>query len=122
MRLNNLGGEELKKLDLVIRPEKLEDLKQLILDMGIKGMTVSMVMGAGNQKGKLEIYRGTQLDINLLHKVKVEVVVNDEMVKPIVEKVKEILSTGNIGDGKIFIFPIDNIVRIRTGEEGEKAL
>jgi nitrogen regulatory protein P-II 1 len=112
----------MKKVDLVIRPEKLEDLKQLILDMGIKGMTVSMVMGAGNQKGKLEIYRGTVLNINLLHKVKVEVVVHDNMVEEIIKKARELLSTGNIGDGKIFVFPIENIIRIRTGEEGEKAL
>lgn len=112
----------MKKIDMIIRPDKLEELKQLVLDLGIKGMTVSMVMGAGNQKGKLEIYRGTELNINLLHKVKVEVVVNDDMVEPIVKKAREVLTTGNVGDGKIFIFNVENAIRIRTGEEGEKAI
>ncbi|HEY5562031.1 MAG TPA: P-II family nitrogen regulator [Clostridiaceae bacterium] len=112
----------MKKLEMIVRPEKLEELKQILNDLGIKGLTVSMVMGAGNQKGKLEIYRGTELNINLLHKVKVEVVVSDEAVEPIVSKVRETLVTGNVGDGKIFIFAVENAIRIRTGEEGDKAL
>ena len=112
----------MKKIEMIVRPEKLEALKQVISDLGIKGLTVSMVMGAGNQKGKLEIYRGTELTINLLHKVKVEVIVSDELVETIVKKVRETLVTGKVGDGKIFIYAVENAIRIRTGEEGNSAL
>lgn len=112
----------MKKLEMVIRLEKLEDLKQILNDLGVHGMTVSNVMGCGNQKGRKEVYRGTEMTINLLHKIKIEVVVIDEMLDDIVKKVKEGISTGKVGDGKIFIYNVENAIRIRTGEEGNKAI
>ena len=112
----------MKKLEMIIRPENLQDLKQAMDKMGIKGMTVSTVMGYGKQRGIKEIYRGAELTVNLLHKVKVEMVVADAEVEEIIKKVKETVSTGNVGDGKIFVFNVENAIRIRTGESGETAI
>lgn len=112
----------MKKLEMVIRLEKLEDLKQILNDLGVNGMTVSNVMGCGNQKGRKEFYRGTEVTINLLHKIKVEVVVLDDMVDKIIKEVKASIATGKVGDGKIFIYNVENAIRIRTGEEGDKAI
>jgi nitrogen regulatory protein P-II 1 len=112
----------MKKLEMIIRPEKLEDLKEMLDKMGIKGMTVSTVMGCGHQRGIREMYRGAELSINLLHKVKVETVVVDDIVDTIIKKVRETVSTGNVGDGKIFIYNVEEAIRIRTGETGNEVL
>ncbi len=109
----------MKKLEMIIRPEKLEDLKEVLDQIGVKGMTVSTVMGCGHQRGIKEIYRGAELTINLLHKVKVESVISDDMVEEVIQKVRETVSTGNVGDGKIFIYNVEDAIRIRTGETGE---
>lgn len=112
----------MKKLEMIIRAEKLEALKQVLNDMGVKGMTVTTVTGCGAQKGRTEIYRGTEVTINLLYKIKVETVVHDKEVATIIQKVRETIATGKVGDGKIFIYNVENVVRIRTGEEGDIAI
>ena len=112
----------MKKLEIIIRAEKLETLKEALNEIGIKGLTVSTVMGCGNQKGRQEIYRGTEITINLLHKVKVETVVSDDSVESVIKKVRDTVCTGKVGDGKIFIFNVENAIRIRTGEEGDAAI
>jgi nitrogen regulatory protein P-II 1 len=112
----------MKKLEIIIRAEKMEDLKQALNEIGIKGLTVSTVMGCGNQKGKKEIYRGTEITINLLHKVKIETVVSDAGVAKVIKAAREAVCTGQVGDGKIFVYNVENAVRIRTGEEGDAAL
>ncbi|OPJ60118.1 P-II family nitrogen regulator [Clostridium oryzae] len=112
----------MKKLEIVLRPEKLEELKEAFNEIGVSGMSVSTVMGYGNQKGATEIYRGTQITATLLHKLKVETIVKDELVDKTIEKIREKISTGKIGDGKIFIYNVEDAVRVRTGETGEKAL
>lgn len=112
----------MKKLEVITRPEKLEDVKDLVNKSGNYGMTVSMVLGCGLQKGRKEIYRGVEYDINLLQKVKIEMVVPDEAVEKLVDDIMQTVRTGQIGDGKIFITGIENAVRIRTGESGEKAV
>ncbi|MDT8715140.1 P-II family nitrogen regulator [Clostridium sp. 19966] len=112
----------MKKLEIILRPEKLEDLKQILNELNVKGMSVTTVLGCGNQKGVTERYRGTVVNVNLIHKVKVEVVVVDEIVDTLVTKVREGVSTGHIGDGKIFIYNVENAIRIRTGETGDSAI
>ncbi len=112
----------MKKLEAVIRPEKLEDVKDLLNQAGIHGMTVSMVSGCGLQKGVKEVYRGTEININLLPKVKIEIVVASEKVEGIIEGISKVCKTGKVGDGKIFISNIEEVVRIRTGEKGASAL
>lgn len=112
----------MKKLEIIIRPEKLEDIKELMNSQGIYGMTVSMVSGCGLQKGRKEVYRGTEITINLLSKVKIETVVKDEVVEGLVEKMIEAVKTGEIGDGKIFIFNVEEAIKIRTGERGDSAI
>lgn len=112
----------MKKLDIVIRIEKLEELKQKLNELGVKGMTVSTVMGCGNQKGSTELYRGTEVNISLLHKIKVEVVIADSMLDKVEKEVVTAVRTGKVGDGKIFVYNLEDVVRIRTGEQGEKAI
>ncbi len=112
----------MKKLEVITRPEKLEDIKELANSLGIYGMTASMVSGCGMQKGRKEIYRGTEYSINLLPKVKIEMVVRDEAVEDLIEGISKKVRTGEVGDGKIFVYNLDNAIRIRTGERGEKAL
>ena len=112
----------MKKLEIIIRAEKLETLKEALNEIGIKGLTVSTVMGCGNQKGRQEIYRGTEITINLLHKVKVETVISDSSLEKVIKKIRESINTGTVGDGKIFVFNVENAIRIRTGEEGDEAI
>ena len=112
----------MKKLEIIIRAEKMESLKQALDEIGIKGMTVAAVMGCGNQKGRLEIYRGTEITLNLLHKLKIEIVIADDLVDKVVKKTRDVVGTGKVGDGKIFIFNVENAIRIRTGEEGDAAI
>lgn len=112
----------MKKLEIIIRPEKLEDLKVICKDLDISGMMVSNVMGHGNQLGYTQQYRGTKYSVNLVAKLKVEIVVKDEKVDEILSLVKEKLSTGHVGDGKVFVYSVETAMRIRTGETGDDAL
>ena len=112
----------MKKIEAIIRPFKLEDVKIPLVNSGIVGMTVSEVRGFGRQKGQVERYRGSEFTVEFLQKLKVEVVVEDEKVNSVIEAIAEAAKTGEIGDGKIFITSIDSVVRIRTGDKDEDAL
>ena len=112
----------MKSIVAIIRPEKYTDVKNALLAVGCEGMNVTEVKGRGSQRGIRESYRGSSYCIDLIPKTRVEVVVRDENVGEIVEAIKKSAHTGNIGDGKIFIYPIDNVIRIRTGEEGDNAV
>lgn len=112
----------MKKIEIITRSEKLEDIKDLMTAMGIHGMTVTMVSGCGMQKGRKEYYRGTEVTINLLPKVKIESVVNDSMVDELVERTIKAVRTGVVGDGKIFIYNVEECIKIRTGEKGTDAI
>lgn len=113
---------KITKIDIITRPEKLEPLKDAMHAIGVSGMTVSQVLGYGLQKGHTEVYRGREYAIQLLPKVKVEIVVYEVPVEKVLEVAKKVCRTGNVGDGKIFVYPIENAVRIRTGEEGPDAI
>jgi nitrogen regulatory protein P-II 1 len=110
------------KLECIIRPEKLEAVIDALGQFGIPGMTASEVKGCGLQRGWKEVYRGVEANIRLLSKVKIEVVVRDETVDQAVQLICRAARTGEVGDGKIFIYPVANVVRIRTGETGESAI
>tara|TARA_Y100001978_G_scaffold118719_1_gene105843 strand:- start:2571 stop:2909 length:339 start_codon:yes stop_codon:yes gene_type:complete len=112
----------MKKIEAIIRPFKLDDVKVALVNAGIIGMTVSEVRGFGRQKGQVERYRGSEFTVEFLQKLKVEVVVDDNKVNAVIEAIGEAAKTGEIGDGKIFISPIDSVVRIRTGEVDGNAL
>jgi len=112
----------MKKIEAIIRPFKLEDVKIALVNSGIVGMTVSEVRGFGRQKGQVERYRGSEFTVEFLQKLKVEVVVEDEKVNSVIDAIAEAAKTGEIGDGKIFITAIDSVVRIRTGDKDEEAL
>jgi len=110
------------KIEIITRPEKLEELKKAMNNIKVTGMTVTQVYGCGLTKGHTEVYRGRQYSINLVPNVKVEIVVCEVPVEQVVEAAKTACRTGKIGDGKIFVYPIANAVRIRTGEEGDIAI
>ena len=112
----------MKKIEAIIKPFKLEDVKDAVLKLGVSGLTISEVKGFGRQKGHKEIYRGAEYVVDFLPKIKFEVVVPSDLVPKVVEKIKENAYTGEIGDGKIFIFPLEKAIRIRTGEEDEDVL
>ena len=112
----------MKKIEAIIRPFKLEDVKIALVNSGIVGMTVSEVRGFGRQKWQVERYRGSEFTVEFLQKLKVEVVVEDEKVNSVIDAIAEAAKTGEIGDGKIFISSIDSVVRIRTGDKDEEAL
>lgn len=112
----------MKKLEIIIKPEKLEDLKAILDDCNATGIMITNIMGYGNQKGYKQVYRGAEYNVNLLPKVKVETVVTDDIAEGIITKVLEQINTGNYGDGKIFIHDVEDAVRIRTGERGTEAL
>ena len=112
----------MKKLECIIRPHKLEEVKGALQDLGVLGMTVSDVRGVGRQKGHTEHYRGSEYTVDFLPKIKIEVVLADNQVTPAVEGMIKAARTGKIGDGKVFVTSIENAVRIRTGETGEQAV
>src|SRR5512133_858792 len=112
----------MKKIEAIIKPFKLEEVKDALADLGIEGMTVSEVKGFGRQKGHTEIYRGSEYTVDFLPKIKIEIVLPDNIVNAAVEAIVKGAKTGKIGDGKVFIIPIENAVRIRTEEAGEKAV
>jgi nitrogen regulatory protein PII len=112
----------MKKIEAIIKPFKLEEVKDALAELGLEGMTVSEVKGFGRQKGHTEIYRGSEYTVDFLPKIKIEVVVTDEMAEAACDAVVKAAKTGKIGDGKVFVAPIDDAVRIRTAENGDKAL
>lgn len=112
----------MKKLEIIVRPFKVDDVKKALTDLEIKGMTVSEVKGFGRQRGHKEVYRGAEYQVDFVAKVKIEVVVDDAMVKQVVETVVAAAKTGQVGDGKIFVLPVDETIRIRTGESGASAV
>lgn len=112
----------MKKIEAIIKPFKLEDVKEALSALGVEGMTVSEVKGFGRQKGHTEIYRGSEYTVDFLPKIKVEIVLADALVSSAVSAIVKAAKTGKIGDGKVFISPIENAIRIRTEETGEQAV
>ena len=112
----------MKKIEAIIKPFKLDDVKEALTEIGVIGMTVTEVRGFGRQKGHTELYRGSEYTVDFLPKVKIEIVLEDGLVERAVEVIQQAAKTDRIGDGKIFIHPVDSAVRIRTGERDESAL
>jgi len=112
----------MKKIEAIIKPFKLDEVKDALNEIGIQGMTVTEVKGFGRQKGHVELYRGAEYDIAFIPKIKIEVVVSDDMTGKVMATILEKAKTGKIGDGKIFVSKLEEIVRIRTGETGESAI
>jgi nitrogen regulatory protein P-II 1 len=112
----------MKKITIIIKAEKLEAVKQVLADNKVSGVMVSNIMGYGNQQGHTSLYRGTEYTVNFLPKIKVETVVSDDKVEALLTAIQQEVSTGNIGDGKIFVFNVEEAVRIRTGERGDAAI
>jgi nitrogen regulatory protein P-II 1 len=112
----------MKKIEAFIKPFKLDDVKSALMEIGIKGLTVSEVKGFGRQKGHTELYRGSEYRVDFLPKSKLEIVVADDEVDRVVETIVKVAKTGSIGDGKIFILPVEDAIRIRTGESGDDVL
>jgi nitrogen regulatory protein PII len=116
------SGKIMKKIEAIIKPFKLEDVKEALAELGVEGMTVSEVKGFGRQKGHTEIYRGSEYTVDFLPKIKLEIVMADSQVTAAVDAIVKAAKTGKIGDGKVFVSPIENAVRIRTEETGEQAV
>jgi nitrogen regulatory protein P-II 1 len=112
----------MRKVEAIIKPFKLDEVKEALNEIGIQGITVSEVKGFGRQKGHTELYRGAEYVVDFIPKIKMEIIVADEQVAQVVDTIADAAKTGRIGDGKIFVSPIDEIVRIRTGERGEDAI
>lgn len=112
----------MNKIEAIIRPHKLEDIRSALEDVGITGMTVSEVRGFGRQKGHHELYRGREYAVSFQPKIKIEVAVKSELTEKVVDVIRQSVNTGQVGDGKIFIYPIQDVVRIRTGERAEEAI
>jgi nitrogen regulatory protein P-II 1 len=112
----------MKKIEAIIQPFKMDDVKKALNDMGVQGMTISEVNGYGRQKGHKEIYRGVEYEVDFLPKIKVEAIVMSDQVDLVIEKIRDSVNSGKIGDGKIFVTPIEQVVRIRTGEMGRDGL
>ncbi len=112
----------MKKVEAIIKPFKLEDVREALSEVGITGMTATEVKGFGRQKGHTELYRGAEYVVDFLPKVKLEVVINSDQVQACIDAITSAARTGKIGDGKIFVTPIEQVIRIRTGEEGEAAI
>ena len=112
----------MKKIEAIIKPFKLDDVREALSDLGITGMTVTEVRGFGRQKGHTELYRGAEYMVDFLPKVKIEIIVLDEQLEQCINAIVETAQTGKIGDGKIFVYEVERVVRIRTGEENEDAI
>jgi len=112
----------MKKIEAIIKPFKLDDVKEALNEMGIQGMTISEVKGYGRQKGHKEIYRGAEYIVDFIPKLKIEIVVEAERAQQVVEKIRDAANTGKIGDGKIFVYSIEEALRVRTGETGKDAI
>ena len=112
----------MKKIEAIIKPFKLDDVRENLSDIGISGMTVTEVRGFGRQKGHTELYRGAEYMVDFLPKVKMEIVVPDDLLEQCLETIVETCQTGKIGDGKIFVYDVERVIRVRTGEEHEEAI
>ena len=112
----------MKKIEAIVKPFKLDDIREALSDIGITGMTATEVKGFGRQKGHTELYRGAEYVVDFLPKVRMEIVVGDEQVDACIDAITQAARTGKIGDGKIFVTPVEKVVRIRTGEENEQAI
>jgi nitrogen regulatory protein P-II 1 len=112
----------MKRVEVIIKPSKLEEVKDALHKLGVQGMTATEVRGFGRQRGHTEFYKGTDAAVGFLQKVKLEVVVDDELVPKVVDTIVSAARTGKIGDGKIFVLPVEEVIRIRTGERGSQAL
>ncbi|MDA8869782.1 P-II family nitrogen regulator [Rhizobiaceae bacterium] len=112
----------MKKIEAIIKPFKLDEVKEALQDVGLQGITVIEAKGFGRQKGHTELYRGAEYVIDFLPKVKIEVVLNDDQVDSAIEAIRKAAETGRIGDGKIFVYPVEQAIRIRTGETGPEAV
>lgn len=112
----------MKKIEAIIRPFVMDEVSKVLTDFGIQGMTVTEVKGFGRQGGYLEVYRGEKREVRFLPKIKIEIVVTDDVVEDVVKVIRKAAATGSVGDGKIFVLPVDDAIRIRTGERGFDAL
>jgi nitrogen regulatory protein P-II 1 len=112
----------MKKVEAIIKPFKLDDVKESLSNLGVKGLTVSEVKGFGRQRGHREVYRGAEYQVDFVSKIKIEVVIENDMIAEVVKLIQEKAKTGQIGDGKIFIIPVEDAIRIRTGETGKDAI
>ena len=112
----------MKKVEIITRPFKLDEVKESLTKLGIKGMTVTEVKGFGRQRGHKEVYRGAEYQVDFMPKVKIEVVIEETLLPEVLRAVQEAARTGKVGDGKIFVFPVDDVIRIRTGESGKEAI
>ena len=112
----------MKKIEAIIKPFKLDDVKEALSQVGVEGLTVTEVKGFGRQKGHTELYRGAEYVVDFLPKIKLEIVVRDEIVDRVIDAIAEAANTGKIGDGKIFVLPLEEAIRIRTGERGSSAV
>jgi len=112
----------MKKVEAIIKPFKLDEVKDALNAIGIHGMTVTEVKGFGRQKGHVEVYRGTEYEVNFLPKIKIEVVIPDSIIDKVISTIIDKAKTGNIGDGKIFLYSLEDVIRIRTGDKGEAAI
>lgn len=112
----------MKKIEAIIKPFKLDEVKDALNEIGIQGMTVTEVKGFGRQKGHTELYRGAEYIVDFIPKIKVEIVTSDNLYPKVIKVIEQVAKTGKIGDGKIFVYPVDEAIRIRTGETGEGAV
>ena len=112
----------MKKIEAIIKPFKLDEVKEALNEIGIQGMTISEVKGYGRQKGHKEIYRGAEYVVDFIPKIKIEIVIEASAVEKVVETIKKAANTGKIGDGKIFVVPVEEVLRVRTGERGKDAI
>ncbi|MCL4476837.1 MAG: P-II family nitrogen regulator [Nitrospirae bacterium] len=112
----------MKKVEAIVKPFKLDEVKDALNEIGIQGMTVTEVKGFGRQKGHTELYRGAEYVIDFIPKIKIEIVTSDGLAEKVVDTIEKVAKTGKIGDGKIFVYPIEDVIRIRTGERGEAAV
>jgi nitrogen regulatory protein PII len=119
---SNKGARKMKKIEAIVKPFKLDDIKEALNEISIQGMTISEVKGYGRQKGHKEIYRGAEYVVDFIPKIKIELVVDAAIADQVVEKIRNAANTGKIGDGKIFIFSVEEAIRVRTGEKGVDAI
>jgi nitrogen regulatory protein P-II 1 len=116
------GRPRMKKIEAIVKPFKVDEVKDALTKMGVQGMTLSEVRGFGRQKGHAEFYRGTEYKVDFIPKSKIELIVPDEIVSQVIETIERAAKTGKIGDGKIFLLPVEEVIRIRTGERGKNAI
>ncbi len=112
----------MKKIEAIIKPFKLDEVKEALNEIGIKGMTLTEVKGYGRQRGHKEIYRGAEYEVDFVPKIKLGIIVDSSMVEKVVDVIRNAANTGKIGDGKIFVLPVDDVIRVRTGEHGVEAI